>query len=67
MNNTNNIGVYPTEDTAKTVKRTSSKSREWRHALLLAFVGLPMVALLSVCAYGFFIWIMQMLVWGPPR
>lgn len=44
-----------------------SAAQEWRRALLLAFVGLPVVALLSVCAYGFIIWFMQILFWGPPQ
>ena len=45
---------------------TLSRAAEWRRALLLAFVGLPVVALLAVCAYGFIIWFMQILCWGPP-
>lgn len=44
-----------------------SKGAEWRRALLLAFVGLPFVTLLAVCAYGFIIWFMQILFWGPPN
>ena len=44
-----------------------SKATEWRRALLLAFVGLPFVTVLAVCAYGFIIWFMQILFWGPPN
>lgn len=44
-----------------------SAAAEWRRCLLLAFVGLPVVALLAVCAYGFIIWFMQILFWGPPQ
>lgn len=44
-----------------------SAAAEWRQCLLLAFVGLPFVALLAVCAYGFIIWFMQILFWGPPQ
>lgn len=44
-----------------------SAAAEWCRALLLAFVGLPIVTLLAVCAYGFIIWFMQILFWGPPR
>ena len=44
-----------------------STAAEWRRALLLAFIGLPIVTLLAVCAYGFFIWFMQILFWGPPQ
>ncbi|WP_460551765.1 periplasmic nitrate reductase, NapE protein [Comamonas piscis] len=40
---------------------------EWRRVLLLAFVGLPIMTLLAVCAYGFAIWFMQILFWGPPQ
>lgn len=40
---------------------------EWRRVLLLAFVGLPVMTLLAVCAYGFAIWFMQLLFWGPPQ
>lgn len=43
-----------------------SRGAEWRRALLLAFVGLPFFAILCVCAYGFVIWFMQILFWGPP-
>ncbi len=44
----------------------SAKS-EWKRFLLLAFVALPIVALLAICAYGFFVWFGQILWWGPPQ
>ena len=40
--------------------------REWPSALIMAFVALPFIALLFLCAYGFIIWFGQMLFWGPP-
>lgn len=39
---------------------------EWKRFLLLAFIGLPIVALMFICAYGFLVWFGQMLFWGPP-
>ena len=39
---------------------------EWKKFLLLAFVGLPIVTVLLICAYGFLVWFGQMLFWGPP-
>ncbi len=42
------------------------KKSEWRRFLLLGFVGLPIISLLLVCAYGFILWFGQMLFWGPP-
>ncbi|TNF20661.1 MAG: nitrate reductase [Rhodobacteraceae bacterium] len=34
--------------------------------LLLACVILPVVMFGAIAAYGFFIWFMQILFWGPP-
>lgn len=39
---------------------------EWKRFLLLAFIGLPIVALLFICAYGFLVWFGQIFFWGPP-
>ncbi len=39
---------------------------EWKRFFMLGFVGLPIAILLAVCAYGFIIWFMQILFWGPP-
>lgn len=62
-------GVAPPPHSTATSAGTNtplSKAAEWRRCLLLAFVGLPVFALLCVCAYGFVIWFMQILFWGPP-
>ncbi|MBP6115958.1 MAG: hypothetical protein KBC57_03655 [Neisseriaceae bacterium] len=42
------------------------KRTQWRHFLLLALVGLPIVMVLSLCAYGFVVWFSQILFFGPP-
>ncbi len=42
------------------------KRREWLSALVMAFVALPFIALLFLCAYGFIVWFGQMWFWGPP-
>lgn len=49
------------------VVSTSSAKSEWKKFLLLAFVALPLVALLAICAYGFVVWFGQILWWGPPK
>lgn len=46
---------------------TSNKNKDWRNFLLLSLVGLPVTALLLICAYGFSVWFMQILFWGPPH
>ena len=40
---------------------------EWKRFFMLGFVGLPIAILLAVCAYGFIVWFMQILFWGPPN
>ncbi|TXD98459.1 hypothetical protein ES754_06000 [Psychrobacter frigidicola] len=40
--------------------------REWLSALVMAFIALPFIALLFICAYGFIVWFGQMWFWGPP-
>ncbi|PSJ80449.1 periplasmic nitrate reductase, NapE protein [Neisseria iguanae] len=40
---------------------------EWKRFLLLAFVALPVVALLLICTYGFIVWFGQILWWGLPK
>ena len=47
-------------------KNRSSKFEEWRRFLLLAIIILPILAVCAIGAYGFFIWFMQLLFWGPP-
>lgn len=49
------------------VAAASSAKSEWKKFLLLAFVALPIVALLAICAYGFMVWFGQILWWGPPK
>ena len=39
---------------------------EWPSFLLLAFVGLPITMTLLIAAYGFVVWFLQILVFGPP-
>lgn len=39
---------------------------QWLSALVMAFIALPFIALLFLCAYGFIVWFGQMLFWGPP-
>lgn len=40
--------------------------KEWKRFLLLALVGLPIVTVALICAYGFIVWFGQMVFWGPP-
>lgn len=40
--------------------------KEWRKFLLLAFVGLPITMTLAIAAYGFVVWFLQILFFGPP-
>ncbi len=39
---------------------------DWKAFLLLAFVGLPVVMIGAIAAYGFVVWFLQMTVFGPP-
>ena len=39
---------------------------EWRRFLLLAFIGLPITMVLAIVAYGFVVWFLQILFFGPP-
>lgn len=43
-----------------------TKSGEWRHFILLMVIVLPILAFCAIGAYGLFVWIMQLLFWGPP-
>ncbi len=61
VNNDRSAAIAPSPDTSLPL------AAEWRRVLLLAFVGLPIMTLLAVCAYGFVIWFMQILFWGPPQ
>jgi nitrate reductase NapE len=45
---------------------THEKRRELRAALLLTFVIAPLMAVLIVAAYGFCVWMFQLIA-GPPQ
>lgn len=45
---------------------TSTRKSEWPKFLLLAFVGLPVAMTLAIAAYGFVVWFLQILFFGPP-
>ncbi len=45
---------------------TSIQKSEWPKALLLAFIGLPITMTLLIAAYGFVVWFLQILFFGPP-
>ena len=45
---------------------TSGRKNEWRKFLLLAFIGLPITMTLAIAAYGFVVWFLQILFFGPP-
>ena len=42
------------------------RKSEWPKFLLLAFVGLPITMTLAIAAYGFVVWFLQILFFGPP-
>lgn len=44
----------------------SARKSEWPAFLLLAFVGLPLAMTLVIAAYGFVVWFLQILFFGPP-
>lgn len=54
------------KETQVVTPKSASKDREWGRFLLLAVVILPILAACAIGAYGLFIWVMQMLFWGPP-
>lgn len=54
------------KETQAVTPESAPKDREWGRFLLLAVVILPILAACAIGAYGLFIWIMQMLFWGPP-
>jgi|APTNR8051073442_1049403.scaffolds.fasta_scaffold12438_3 nitrate reductase NapE len=45
---------------------SSGPRREWHKFLLLAFVGLPVTMVLAIASYGFVVWFLQILFFGPP-
>lgn len=46
--------------------QASGHKSEWPRFLLLAFVGLPITMTLAIAAYGFVVWFLQILFFGPP-
>ena len=44
----------------------AGRKSEWPKFLLLAFVGLPITMTLAIAAYGFVVWLLQILFFGPP-
>lgn len=39
---------------------------DWKRFLLLAVIILPILTICLIGAYGFAVWFMQLLFWGPP-
>lgn len=44
----------------------TSHRNDWASFLLLAFVGLPVTMVALIAAYGFIVWFLQILFFGPP-
>ena len=49
-----------------TAEVAPGRKNEWVSFLLLAFVGLPVLMVGSIAAYGFAVWFLQIMVFGPP-
>jgi nitrate reductase NapE len=49
-----------------TGEAAANRKNEWVSFLLLAFVGLPVLMVGSIAAYGFAVWFLQIMVFGPP-
>lgn len=45
---------------------TISRGQEWRFFAFLAVVVLPALMLAGIAAYGFVVWFLQILFFGPP-
>ncbi len=45
---------------------TAGHRNEWASFLLLAFVALPATMIGAIITYGFVVWFLQILVFGPP-
>lgn len=54
------------EHSAPSGAQPSGRKNEWSKFLLLAFVGLPITMTLAIAAYGFLVWFLQILFFGPP-
>lgn len=50
----------------KTNEMTTDSRNEWSSFLLLACVVLPTVMACAIAIYGFAVWGLQILVFGPP-
>ena len=48
------------------IEATAGSRSDWRNFLLLAFVGLPVVMVGAIAAYGFVVWFLQLAFFGPP-
>jgi periplasmic nitrate reductase NapE len=44
----------------------SAHKNDWPRFLLLAFVGLPVTMVMAIATYGFVVWFLQILFFGPP-
>ncbi len=55
-----------TNDKAGQPLRDGEGKGEWSSFLLLAFVGLPIAMGMLLAAYGFVVWFLQIMVFGPP-
>lgn len=58
--------VATNRTSAAAAKTDRSFGREVISFLVLAFVLLPIVMVGAIAAYGFIVWFMQILFWGPP-
>lgn len=46
--------------------QSSARENDWLSFLLLAFVGLPVAMTMAIATYGFVVWFLQILFFGPP-
>lgn len=51
---------------ASTDTITAGARNEWASFLVLAFVVLPLVMVSVIVVYGFVVWFLQILFFGPP-
>lgn len=58
MRNESGVGAVGTDIPAR--------RNEWTAFLALAFLGLPIAMVLVIAAYGFAVWLSQILIFGPP-
>jgi nitrate reductase NapE len=60
------VNNQPSGRSAPSDAAASGRKNEWPGFLLLAFVGLPITMTLAIAAYGFVVWFLQILFFGPP-